>query len=224
MALLLPPLAGEAHCSSPFCAANGRGQKLLPPLAGEGRDGGALPAPACPHPNPPPQAEEGAEARSSFARARLCAGTTVEGGDAFPFPGGWLFSFPRLRGKRSAPPLFAQQKGEAGRGCPWRRGRTCPRAPLPNPPLRLRRKGGGRSPFPRLRGKGCLPASTRRPVQPLPPLAGEGRDGGAFRGKSLPPPQPTPAAGEGAKGSAAEQGSYSPRNPANGIPHDFLPM
>src|SRR5690606_30018046 len=121
-------------------------------------------------------------------------------------------------GRGAAPPRSREGRDGGGHRRRWT-GRGSLVAP---PPALPRERGGGPGAWravgatptlPRGRGRG----TTIRELRPLPPLAGEGWDGGRAAGALaasvawLPPPGPPPRAGEGAKGVA---GRVSPLQPS----------
>ena len=176
-------------------ASGGLAALLLPPLAGEGRDGGARrrrAEMARRSDRPPPQPYHAG------------GGGSASGG-GLP-----LCSFPRLRGKVG---MGARAAGARR----WRGDRTS-RHPSPSGPAqRVGRSDGPRGgaaqtdhPRPRTRGRERIRGAA---ALLLPPLAGEGRDGGARRRRAemarrsdKPPPQPVrPGAARRAFGGSARR-------------------
>src|SRR5690606_23828886 len=130
-------------------------------------------------------------------------------------------------GRGAAPPRPREGRDGGGHRRRWT-GRGSLVAPTPALP-----RGRGRGPrawravcptptLPRGRGRG----TTIRKLRPLPPLAGEGWDGGRAAGALaasvawLPPPGPPPRAGEGAKGVAGRVPHSNPPSRAGTGHHD----
>src|SRR5690554_515323 len=125
---------------------------------------------------------------------------------------------------------FPRLRGKVGMGAAPQARLLLPSPVCPHPALPRGRGSGPRAwravcptpTLPRGRGRG----TTIRKLRPLPPLAGEGWDGGRAAGALaasvawLPPPGPPPRAGEGGKGVAGRVPHSNPPSRAGTGHHD----